>query len=273
MFADDTKVAQVVGDETATREFQATIDRLHAWSERWGMSFNIEKCHIMHLGTHNNKNRYTMNGVPLSVSNQERDVGVMISKDLKPAPQCKKAATTATRVLNQIFKAFHYRDKKTFVNLYKTYVRPHLEFAVAAWCPWNQADIELLEKVQAKAIKAVSGMGGLTYEERLRALDMPSLAERRKEIDLVQVYKIVRGVDDVNSETWFELADGRRTTRATAGAFPLLASRSNHEYRRHFFSQRTVQPWNGLPDDIKLAPNATSFKRRYRRQRRMEAPV
>jgi len=68
---------------------------------------------------------------------------------------------------------------------------------VAAWCPWNQVDIELLEKIQARAVKNVSGMEGLTYEERLQALGLPSLAERRKEIDLVQVYKIVTGVEDV----------------------------------------------------------------------------
>jgi len=227
----------------------------------------------MHLGSQNFNYRYTMNSVPLSVSNQER----LITKDLRPAPQCRKAAATATRVLNPILKAFHYRDKRTFLNLYKTYVRPHLEFAVAAWCPWNQADIEMLEKAKARALKNVSGMGGLTYEERLWALGMPILAKKRQEIDLVQVYKIVTGVDDVLSDTgtgtwfWFKMAGDRRTTRATAGAYPLLASRSSHEYRPRFFIQRTVQPWNSFLDTIKLAPNMTAFKRRYRRQRQKEA--
>lgn len=273
MFADDTKVAQKVSNESEAKDFQATIDRLYAWSQRWGMSFNIEKCHIMHLGTNNIKYQYTMNGTPLSESNQERDIGVMISKDLKPAAQCKKAAKTATRVLNQILRAFHYRDKRTFLNLYKTYVRPHLEFAVAAWCPWNQADIELLENVQARAVKNVSGMGGMTYEERLQTLNLPTLADQRREIDLIQVYKIVRNVDDVSSSTWFKMAEDRRPTRATAGAYPLLAGRSHHEYRRHFFSQRVIQPWNSLPDEIKQAPNPSAFKRQYRRQRHMEAPA
>ena len=41
-------------------------------------------------------------------------------------------------VLGQITRTFHYRDAKVFLNLYKQYVRPHLELSVAAWAPWTQ---------------------------------------------------------------------------------------------------------------------------------------
>ena len=50
-----------------------------------------------------------------------------------------------------------------FLNLYQQYVRPHLEFAVAAWSPWNQADIDGLEAVQRWAVRAISGLRGATY--------------------------------------------------------------------------------------------------------------
>jgi len=79
--------------------------------------------------------------------------------------------------------------------------------------------MDTLEKVQARAVKCISGMPNLPYEEKLRALGLSNLAQRRIEIDMLQTYKIMTGCDDVNSETWFKMADN---TRATMGAYPLL---------------------------------------------------
>ena len=81
-----------------------------------------------------------------------------------------------------------------FLNLYKQYVRPHLEFSVAAWSPWTQEDIETLEKVKTYAVKAVSGLRSQSYEDRLVELKLPSLHERRCDLRDrhsadVQVYK------------------------------------------------------------------------------------
>ena len=80
-----------------------------------------------------------MNGQQLGVTVEERDLGVIMSKNLKPAAQCAKAAKTTQVVLGQISRSFQYRDKLTFVQLYKQYVRPHLEFSSQTWSPWLQA--------------------------------------------------------------------------------------------------------------------------------------
>jgi hypothetical protein len=63
---------------------------------------------------------------------EERDIGVLVTDDLKPGAQCAKAAKTASTVLGQISRSFRYRDKKIFRALYMRYVRPHLEFASPA---------------------------------------------------------------------------------------------------------------------------------------------
>jgi hypothetical protein len=57
------------------------------------------------------------------------------------------------KVIEQIAKKFHYRDKHTFFTLYKQYVRPQLECATSAWTPWFAGDIKMIEKVQEKALK------------------------------------------------------------------------------------------------------------------------
>jgi ribonuclease P/MRP protein subunit RPP40 len=100
------------------------------------MSFNIAKCKVMHVGRNNPEYEYTMRGVKLGKTDEERDIGVMVSKNLKPSSQCEKAAGRAMAMLNQIRRNFPFRDRHTFVKLYKQYVRPHLEFEAPAWSPW-----------------------------------------------------------------------------------------------------------------------------------------
>ena len=93
----------------------------------------------------------------------ENDVGVIIHKSLRPSMQCAKAAKKANSVLGQLTRAVSYRDKDTFMSLYRTYVRPHLEYAVQAWSPWTIGDKEVLEKVQRRAVALVTNVRGQSY--------------------------------------------------------------------------------------------------------------
>ena len=136
---------------------------------------------------------------------RERDIGVQVSGNLKPTFQCSEAARRATAVLTQISRAFLYRDRKTFLNLYKQFVRCHVEFAIPAWSPWLLGDIEVLERVQKKAIGMVRGLQGRSYEEKLAEVGLRSLLDRRKRYDLVQTFKIIRGFDRVDPSIWFTM--------------------------------------------------------------------
>ena len=94
----------------------------------------------------------------------------------KPGKQCATAAKSANFTLGQIQRAFHYRTKKTLVPLYKSFVRPKLKFAVQSWSPWQEGD-KVLEKVQERMIRMLSDAQGATYEEKLRSVNLTTLAE------------------------------------------------------------------------------------------------
>ena len=86
----------------------------------------------------------------------------------------------------------------------------------------------------------VSGLRGSTYEERLRELQLLSLADRRTQYDLIQTIKIIKDIDDVNVNIWFKL-DPARLTRITSHPLNICANNPRCEIRKkNFFSNRVV---------------------------------
>ena len=195
-FADDTKYGRVVVHESDRIIMQDNINHLMRWAEIWQMEFNAKKCKLLHLGSSNPRYVYTMGGyapagtVLQSVS-EEKDIGVLVHESLKPSSQCCKAAKKANSVLGQMARSFLYRDKYTWVRLYTTYVRPHMEFSVQSWSPWYVRDIDVLEKVQERAVNMVRGLRGRTYEAKLKELGLTTLAARRQRGDMIQVWKFI----------------------------------------------------------------------------------
>lgn len=262
-FADDTKCAKIIKSVQDHEHMQEAINNLCDWANKWSMSFNVGKCKIMHLGKNNPQYQYSMEGTTMKSTEEERDVGVTIHRSLKPSKQCAQAAAKANQVLGQISRAFHYRDRHIFVRLYKQYVRCHLEFAVSTWNPWSTADIELLEKVQVRAIRMVSGLQG-TYEDKLRELNLQTLEERRRRADMIQTHKIIHGIDKVDRHTWFNFVSNTdRNTRARSDNLNLIKPNARLEIRRNFYSNRVIDSWNRLPFDVKRAASTNQFKNMY----------
>ena len=268
-FADDRKLGQEMRTLQDKEKMQRALDGLVEWSATWGMEFNVAKCKVMHVGPKNPGHVYKMAGKELEVTEEEKDIGVTVTKDLRPTQQCRRAARTARGVLSQIQRAFHFRDKDTFKSLYVQYVRPHVEFAAPAWAPWTVEDKQVLERVQQQAVKMMSGLKGRTYEEKCKEIGLETLEERRKDMDMIQTYKIIAKVDKVDKKTWFKMAaeNGERVTRATSDKSRIEAKRVKTEARGHFFSQRVVNSWNRLPAATRDAKNVKSFKNELKTSR------
>ena len=180
--------------------------------------------------------------------------------------QCGKAAAKANLVLGQLTRGCTWRDPVNLTNLYKVYVRPHLEYAQASWAPWKQADIQVLEQVQHRFTRQVSGMGGLPYEERLRRLGLTTLQARRERGDMIEAYKIITGKVDVDPAIWFNPLtnrEGASSTRSTAGQLNQARKTAKSEARANQFSIRVVPKWNALPDEVKTQPSLNFFKNAY----------
>ena len=275
LFADDTKVAKVIQNEEDRDRMQEIIDKLQQWAQIWGMAFNAKKCKIMHIGFNNPRYTYTMNGEQIGESKEEKDLGVWMEDSMKPGKQCAIAAKMANFTLGQIQRAFHFRNQKTLVPLYKAFVRPKLEFAVQAWSPWQEGDRRTLEKVQERMIRMVSDARGNTYEEKLKSVGLTTLTERRERGDVIEAFKTLNGINKVDKNKWFviESDDTRATRRNTeiteAGevrrANVLKEEAARLEVRRHCYNLRAAKAWNQIPDKVRTQKSTNAFKTAYDR--------
>ena len=140
-FADDTKMFGRVGRQQESDDMQKDIDRLVQWSLEWQMLFNVKKCRAMHMGRQLIQRDYVMNGVRLETVEEEKDLGVIIRSDLKASSQCTQAYLKANRMLGVMNRTIQYKTREIMLSLYKTLVRPLLEFSTAAWSPHYVTDI------------------------------------------------------------------------------------------------------------------------------------
>ena len=99
-----------------------------------------------------------------------------------------------------------------------------------------------------------------TYKERLIALKLPSLCYRRMRGDLIEVYKIVHGIyDPVTTKSLLTTVSKSSITRKH-NKFKLTKHRTNKNGYKYFFTNRVINLWNSLPDDIADAKSVNSFK-------------
>ena len=121
--------------EGAYELLQKDLDNLQEWADKWKMSFNVDKCKIMHLGYDNGKHEYNLNGITLKETKEEKDLGVLIDKDLKFSSHIKSIVAKANRMIGLIKISFESIGKEMFLILYKSLIRPLLEYCVHSWSP------------------------------------------------------------------------------------------------------------------------------------------
>ena len=256
-FADDTKIFGPVTNPQDCQKIQCDLDNLVKWSDEWQMKFNVDKCKVMHIGSRNHQHRYTMNGKILDEVEKEKDLGVVISRDLKASNQCTQAYLKASKMLGMLNRTISYKSQDIMVKLYKSIVRPHLEYCSPAWAPHYQKDKDLLERIQHRFTRMFGHLRKLEYNKRLQQLGLWSLEERRNRADLIEVYKMATGLSTVPLQRFFEISPVSHTR---GHSVKLRKHHSSCDARHYFFSERVVTRWNSLSQEAVSAPSLNSFK-------------
>nr|VZI46616.1 unnamed protein product [Spirometra erinaceieuropaei] len=159
MFADDMKIWSTIRSEVDEARLQTTLDHLEQWSKDWLLPFNVNKSNFLRVGRTSSPNHtvYRLTDKALQVVDAQKDLGVWITTSLKPSLQCPNVAKSAMFILYLVKRPLSSFDEDCFAKVIQTFVRPHLEFAIQAWGHWTAKDFGIIEKVQRRATKLVSG--------------------------------------------------------------------------------------------------------------------
>ena len=141
----------------------------------------------------------------------ERDLCVLFNSDLNFENHMNNVVNKVNSIIGLIRRKFTYMDKSLFLTLYKSLIRSHLDYGNLVYFPVTKKYKQLIENAQRRATRLVPELRGLSYPERLRELNLSTLEYRRKRFDLIQVYKIVHKVDNIDMNMFFKFADNSGT--------------------------------------------------------------
>ena len=264
LFADDAKIFRKITNKDDALLLQDDIRKLEEWSDSWLLKFHPDKCHLLTLGKFANImycHRYKVSGEEIEHVFEEKDLGVTMDSELTFSEHITAKVKKANSLVGIIRRSFSYLDQYTFVKIFTAFVRPHLEYGQAVWSPHLRKYINMIENVQIRATKLVDGFSKLTYEERLKKLELPTLAFRRFRGDMIETYKHFHKYD---------------RSILTPSFHPRNRPSRNHQYQiqpirpkdgeRGLHSNslycRIPDVWKNLPKDVVDAPTMDTFKNR-----------
>ncbi|XP_074658653.1 uncharacterized protein LOC141911564 [Tubulanus polymorphus] len=229
-------------------------------SDEWKLKFHPDKANRLRIGCVEPTSNYELQGNVIKTLEHKRDLGITIDDTLNFKRHVNDVVLKANRVLYTIKRTINVRDSKAFVLLYKSLVRPILDYNnPIVWSNISLSEIDKLESIQGRATRMIVNVKNLPYEERLKYLKIPCLTYRRLRYDMIETFKLVTNVYSTDND--IIMLDARR--RFTRGhPYKLEKRRCRKNIRLKYFTNRIINYWNSLPTEVVETPSVNSFKAR-----------
>ena len=239
------------------------LNRLCDWSKQWLLNFNASKCKVVSYGKQKfaDKAYYLKDEdnfrTIITEANSEKDIGIIVDSKLDFGSHIAEKCKLANQRMGTIKRTFTFMDKEMFQMLYTSLVRPHLEYAVSVWNPSKLTYIDQLETVQRRATKQVNSLRHMSYEQRLKELNLFTLSFRRLRGDMIETFKMVNELYDPVACPFLPKSTNSRTR---GNSQKLLIQKSKQNTRKNFFTLRVCKYWNSLPNTVIECNTVEEFK-------------
>ena len=124
--------------------------------------------------------------------NKVEYLGVLLSSDLSWTPHIMSVCSKAKQILGLLYRRFYnHAEGATLMQLYLSLITPHLEYACLVWDPHTMKDKVLLEDVKKFALQMATKQRYSGYQELLDIMNVPSLADRRLQLNSPQIFSVL----------------------------------------------------------------------------------
>ena len=204
-FADDTKITAAIRSMLDKFNLQEDLNNVISWADLNNMSLHQAKFEVMNYKlNHTSSLRelpfsadnylyHLSDGRAIDPAHTVRDLGVLLSSDGSWSAQIARVVSEARRVAGWTLGAFKSRSPHVMMTLYKSLVRPHLDYCCTLWSPTKIGDIYRVEDIQRAFTRKIGGLRGLNYWQRLQSLGLLSLQRRRERYTMILVWKVYHG--------------------------------------------------------------------------------
>ena len=263
LFADDCILYRKITDPVDEKSLQEDLNNLVTWADKWGMKFNAAKCTVMRISRKRDPGhtKYTLLGEQLKEVSDHQYLGIHIENNLKWDKQTQHAATKGTRALNFLKRNFNHCSKIVKERLYHTLVRPHLEYASIAWHPSTAKNVNILEMVQRRAARFVTGnySNESSVTSMMSTLGWTPLEQRRQQLRLMNFYKIINGELDLDLDKYASKKTPR-LRRSHDEQYDVVSSFISTNQLANSFFPDVITQWNKLPRETVASNSVDTFK-------------
>ena len=193
--------------------------------------------------------------ISIEEDSEEKDLGILFEKNLKFNKHIIVTVKRANKLEGLIRRTLSFMDKELFLMVYKSLIRSVLDYGSPVWNHSTKKFRQLLENVQRLATKLVPALKMLSYQERLRELNLPTLYHRSNWYVLIQLFKIIAHIEDTDAAKF-----GFFDNNTRGHIFKLQKTRCNKSFRQQSFPVRCIDDWNRLPDCVVESDTVLSFK-------------
>jgi len=262
LYADDVILYRVIDSDVDHEILQQDLVALSEWANIWQMTFNLAKCELLCITNKKNPSKYcySLNGENVRGVPHTKYLGVILDEHLTFNEHIKKISFKAHQVKSFLQRNISSCPSKVKEACYKSMVRPVIEYASTVWSPYTKVNTNLIEAVQRRAARFVTGDFGLTSSvtEMIQSLGWISLEQRRKILRLIMLFKILHNVVTVPNH--YIPTISYSYTRGHTQRFQQL--QAHLDVYLHSFFPSALKMWNSLPATVIEATNVEEFKKR-----------
>ena len=277
LFADDTSLFTIVHNaNAAASDMNHDLDLIKAWASKWRMPFNPDpNKHALEVTFSTKRVKadhpdILFGGVPVARVEEHKHLGVILDSKLSFASHIQTAITKSRQGIGMIKYLSKYLPCHTLNELYKLYVRTHLNHGDVIYhtpakiCEFSHdttlnTHMEKLESVQYSAALAVTGAWKGTSREKLyNELGWESLNLRRWSRRLVMLYKIVNNITP--EYTRHPIPQLEQSTYSLREQHVIGQIWARTERFKNSFYPNCLNEWDKLLPEVRQAPSLSVFK-------------